>query len=170
MRNIILRGHYDLPKVDATGNGIKDNASVIEWSLYDFNDGRVRFTMSATIWNRLGTDCIQAGQCLDEIRRLYRFNPLVKEMVEVWKLWHLNDMNAGTPRQEAYLKGYRQAFLDTHNHEMDSWSYDTRLDILEKAGLSPDPHHENYVYGTAWLHTVLPQDVIDKVKSWMERT
>ena len=170
MRNIILKGHYDLPKVDGTGNGIKDNASVIEWKLYDYNDGKVRFAMSAMVMNRLGTDCIRAGQCLEEIKRLYPFNPLVEEMVQVWRVWHLNDMNAGTPRQEAYLKGYRQAFLDTHDYEMDSWSYDIRLEVLEKAGLSPDPYHENYRYGSAWLVNELPQDVMDKIKSWRHRT
>ena len=167
-REYLLKGHYDLPrKVDATGNGIKDNAITIEWSLYYNRHDKLCFTMSGGIWNRLKTDYITCGQCYDEIRRLYRFNPLVKEMLEMWEDYHMN-MNAGTPRQEAYLAGYKRAYFDIKGHTR-QLTYDDRVELLNIAKLNPDKRYNNYRYVSAWLHRDLPDDVIEKIESWSDR-
>ena len=169
-RKYLLKGQYDLPrKVDATGNGIKDNAITIEWGLHYNRHDKLCFTMTGGIWNRLKTDYISCShQCYDEIRRLYRFNPLVKEMLEIWEEYHLNDMNAGTPTQEAYLAGYKRATFDM-KAETKYLSYDDRVELLNIAKLNPDKRYNNYRYGSAWLHRDLPDDVIEKIESWSDR-
>jgi len=57
------------------------------------------------------------GQCLDEI------NPLTKNqkrLIEIWRNYHLNDMNAGTPKQTELL-----------NQMQDKYEYDLALQFLD---------------------------------------
>ena len=42
-----------------------------------------------------------AGQCLDSIAAAYPSDEMVRRIVAVWKRYHLNGMNAGTPEQMA---------------------------------------------------------------------
>lgn len=93
---------------------------------------------------------------------------MVAQFREVWDKWHLNDMKAGTPEQTAYLESLGK-------YE----SYDWACTELEKAGLLTAPHPvtgEPYRYGTAWLKTEVPGDVLewlrglpdtDEVPAWV---
>jgi len=76
------------------------------------------------------------------------------ELIKIWKRWHLNDMRAGSPTQEAAL---RQANF----HE----GYVKALDLLEKRNLNPDRGHlidgKPYQYGTRWLKEELPPHIIE---------
>lgn len=157
----------DFGKHDYTGNGIKDNLVEVEVRLEDRDAGQ-RLTICGTIWNRLKTDCISAGQNLDEIRRLVGFSPLMKRVQYVWERYHLNDMKAGSPRQEAYLAGYKQAYCDENGGLMDSFSYDKCFTLLEKAGLQPDHTHNNYLYGSGWLTLPIPDDILAEIATWKE--
>lgn len=167
-RNYIERGCYELPyKVDATGNGIKDNAIEIKWELYENSRGETCFSMSGTIWNRLKTDCISAGQNIDTIRKLTKFNPTVKEMYQVWKEYHLNDMQAGSPRQE----GFKLA-MKLMGQPVD---YDNLTDALAKCNLLVDWSYVNpntgelgYKYGSAWLTKEIPEQVIEMIQEWSD--
>lgn len=90
------------------------------------------------------------------------FEPWCEESVlilkSVWDEYHLNDMTAGSPRQEAFLKETPLSYPNNN--------YETRLGMLKRAGLSPDPNfnnphtHEPYVYGSAWLHTKIPPHIV----------
>ena len=154
-------------KHDYTGNGIKDNLVEVEVQLDEGEQPRL--SICGTVWNRLKTDCISAGQNLDDIRELIGFSPLMKRVHLIWQHYHLNDMKAGSPRQEAYLAGYKQSFRDNNNGcEMDSFGYTTRVDLLEKAGLHPDTQHNNYRYGSSWLYAPIPDDVIAEIATWKE--
>lgn len=158
----------DFGKHDYTGNGIKDNLVEVEVRLEDRDAGQ-RLSISGTIWNRLKTDCISAGQNLDEIRKLIGFSPLMNRVHLIWKRHHLNDMKAGSPRQEAFLAGYRQAYRDNNNGcEMDSFDYTTRIDLLERVGLHPDTQYNNYRYGSSWLYTPIPDDILAEIATWKE--
>ena len=168
----------DFGKHDFTDNGIKDNLVEVEVLLQHntgrcttitttatdrlaFGTARPRLSICGTIWNRLKTDCISAGQNLDTIRELVglRWQPLMKRVHYIWQRYHLNDMKAGTPCQEAYLAGYKDA-------SGESYDYLTRKEILEKAGL--EPAINGYCYGTSWLYSPIPDDVIAEIKSWSD--
>lgn len=74
-----------------------------------------------------------------------------------WKQWHLNDMTAGSPRQEAFL------------NENGRSDYFQIRESLEKAGLSPDTEYlhdgKPYVYGSDWLTREVPAHVLDFLKN-----
>lgn len=78
----------------------------------------------------------------------------VERLNEVWRRWHLNDMNAGSPAQEEWVR--------EHKHEFPGWPmsfYDWACEQLAAAGLHPDP--DGYRYGSAWLSEDVPDDILD---------
>lgn len=96
------------------------------------------------------------GQCLDEIAKDYPKNKEVQLITKLWKKYHLNDMNAGSPKQTEYLKS-----LGEYK------SYEWACEELKKVGLlydkefSPD---EPYQYGSAWLYREIPKDDLELIK------
>lgn len=90
-------------------------------------------------------DCGEsAGQCLDSIKPLNKYQT---ELKAIWEKWHLNDMNAGTLKQEECLKGFKG-------------DYDQQKEHLKKHNLLIDEHPETkkpYKYGTSWLKRELPE-------------
>jgi len=75
----------------------------------------------------------------------------------IWNDHHLNDMNAGSPDQTAFLKGVAKR------------DYKSDCAALEAAGLQPDPNYlvdgKPYSYGSKWLKTEVPQDALDFLQS-----
>jgi hypothetical protein len=147
-----------LGKVDYNGSGRRNCEAAITWEL---RDGR--FSMCAEIWNPRHTDCYTCGQCVDTVAAYFPHKAQVQRMLALWREWHLNDMVAGSPAQEAWLKANP---LDRHysNH------YDYQCARLAEVGLNPDPDYlhngEPYKYGHAWLKRELPADVIAEIESW----
>lgn len=143
-------------KVDYEQKGFAANSVEIEYSLQDG-----RFSASGNIWQASRRDILSGGQILDEIAQLFPDNELVHRIVAVWKKWHLNDMHAGTPRQEAFLETLN---LPHYNH------YESAKAKLKEAGLDPDDSYllndKPYEYGSAWLRIELPPEVIAEIESW----
>lgn len=77
----------------------------------------------------------------------YEYNDLLK-IQSVWKRWHLNDMRAGTPRQEEFVRNWNLS---------NAYDYTTVCKALEEAGLLIDG---DYRYGTAWLKEEVPMDIL----------
>jgi hypothetical protein len=73
---------------------------------------------------------------------------MVDKLLEVWDRWHLNDMRAGTPKQETFLREWRKT---------NKGDYSQVCSALEAAGLLID---DGYKYGSAWLKEEVPQDII----------
>ena len=115
------------------------------------------FTMS-------GEYCGSMGQCLDSV------HPKNKEqtsIIEIWRRYHLNDMHAGTPKQEECLISSGINFHDYVNKGRKS-VYDYECEVLERYGLLYDGE---YKYGSGWIHQELPEDfectlndLIDKIE------
>ena len=84
---------------------------------------------------------------------------LLARFLAVWGEWHLNALTPGSPRQMAFLKANPVEVEPGGSH------YTKALDALTLAGLSPDADliHDGkpYVYGSAWLKTEVPAEVID---------
>ena len=70
----------------------------------------------------------------------------------VWERWHLNDMRAGTPAQEAWLRENPINAVYPENH------YEKACEALAAVGLNPD---NRYKYGSKWLFEEVSQDVLD---------
>lgn len=81
---------------------------------------------------------------------------------ETWQRWHLNDMRAGTPAQEASLREMRAVPSAT-----DSPFYDRARAWLAGRGLLID---NGYQYGTKWLHEDVPTDVLDYLRHLPDRS
>lgn len=151
-----MKKKIQLGKVDYEGKGYESNSVDIEYSL---KDGK--FSASGNIWMSSKRDILSGGQNLEEIASLFPNHELCQRIVSVWKKWHLNDMHAGSPKQEDFLEKLN---LPNYNH------YETAKEKLKEAGLDPDEsflhNGKPYEYGTAWLHVELPSQVIEEIESW----
>ena len=70
-------------------------------------------------------------------------------LLRIWERWHLNDLKAGSPVQEAFVMGWKAAGND--------YDYKIISGELELAGMSPDA--DGYRYGTAWKREEVPEHV-----------
>lgn len=150
-----MRKKVVLGKVAYEGSE-KTNEVDIEYSLING-----RFSASGNIWQSNKKDIISGGQNLEEILLLFPGNELVERIVNVWRKWHLNDMQAGSPKQTAFLEALN---LPNHNH------YELAKEKLQEAGLDPDNSFavdgKPYSYGSAWLAIEIPVDVVSEIESW----
>jgi hypothetical protein len=157
---LIVEKTIQLGKVDYWGRGRKVNAVEITARLS--NAGRLSIT--GGIWNGRSTDYVNCGQNLETILELFPNDPKVQRIVEIWRKWHLNDMQAGTPRQMEYVRDFG------------SRQYTETCEILEYAGLLYDhdydpqgnpvdePHPEGYKFGSRWLKSDLPDSIRAEVE------
>ena len=154
-----MQGSYNLGKVDYNKSGRRNCRAELTWAL---NNGK--FTMQAAIWNPRETDIYCGGQCVDEVCAYFPNDKRAQRMLEIWREWHLNDMKAGSPAQEAFLKAnpVKSGYPQSH--------YDAALASLKAAGLQPDESYlrngEPYSYGSAWRHVNLPADIVAEIQSW----
>ena len=129
----------------------KINPVELTIALEDRKAGPV-FTASATVWNQSKTDCLLAGQCLDRLVPHFIGDETFMKVYRFWKAYHLNDMKAGTPKQEAAVEEY----LKDHVYD-----YGEVCDYLESIGLLED---NGYRYGTAWLYAPIPESDLEEIK------
>ena len=111
-----------------------------------------QYNRSCRDWDYQG-----GGQCLDSILHDHSRNKELQEIVRLWKLYHLNDLNAGTPRQTEYLESLGK-YID----------YDWACDELTKAGLYADAEfspNNPYKYGSAWLYREIPANDLTAIKN-----
>jgi hypothetical protein len=80
--------------------------------------------------------------------------------LDLWDEWHLNDMTAGSPDQEAYLKAHPVTYKYPQSH------YEEACKALAAVGLHPD--NLGYHYGSAWLHRDVPENVLEALKALPE--
>lgn len=74
----------------------------------------------------------------------------------IWERWHLNDMRAGDPVQEAAVREWR---VDHPRYE-----YDEVCMYLAEQGLLI---HDGYRYGTKWLKEEVPAEVLNFIFNTM---
>lgn len=173
---------YKFGKIDATGNGRKDNAVEILVVLRerDFctkqigetDDKYEEFSVCGYAYNNLHTDFVQAGQCLDSLyekSKELRENPAFKQIYELWKKYHCNGLNAGTVKQEQALD---EAVKEGKLSSKDAHNYNACCDYLESIGLLEDKDclvEKNgeavpYKYGTGWLARKIPEEDLIKCR------
>lgn len=91
----------------------------------------------------------------------------VKKLREIWERWHLNDMRAGSPAQEEFLRNNPLSEEQLKEHAQRTgyrYGYDyyrASQEHLANAGLDPDPNFRGgYRYGSAHVHEDVPPDVL----------
>lgn len=133
------------------------NAVDVMLDLRENEQGKPVFSASACAWNGRHTDWSIGGQCLDTIAehcKTLRHNPLYSEILGLWRRNHLNDMHAGTEKQE---------------QEVDTWLVETGkmydyaevCEHLKSVGLYDD---NGYEYGTGWLYREISDDDLKRIK------
>ena len=140
-------------KIDYNQRGRRNCEFTVDMSLTEENGVPV-FSASADVWNPSHTDIYTGGQCLDDVPC---DDPLFLEIKDLWKRNHLNDMHAGSIKQEMALKTaeeknpgifrdkYSGIYLDKdmnphlivdENSAGDNRSrYDKQCDYLKEVGL-----------------------------------
>ena len=124
-----------------------ENRKTLDIDLTQIEEYRT-LSISGEIWSKKNTDLLACGQIYDEIGKLFPGNKKVQRIVEIWKRWHLNDINAGTRAQRDFLK------------DRDLVGYSNCRFSLELAGLLFD---HGYKYGSGWLVEVLPVEIENEI-------
>ena len=101
--------------------------------------------------NRLHTH----GQGFDIINPHMQNSTLWKVLYKLWKKHHLNNMNAGTRKQDNFLR----------LEGLENAKYDEKIDALKANGLLID---NGYKYGTGWLYREIPSDDLALIKAFIE--
>lgn len=113
------------------------------------------------------------GQIVDQIKPA---NQPQKDLIEIWQMWHLNDMHAGTPEQENALNSEEfEIFCKRFEAEGRAQKEEVNLDFshytmarqyLNSKGLYiVDYNGERYAYGSAWLTRELPGNIIERLEN-----
>jgi hypothetical protein len=169
----MLKGTYRTP----------DGKAQIEWELRDHENGP-EFSAS-------GNYAGGGGQNLEEIATAYPDDVMVQRIVKVWRRYHLNAMNAGLPVQSQAIEDWQAAgnqydygeackhlesigLLDVpipegakatggfHNQEALFWEDGKSYYRCGEYA----PSHALYRYGTRWVHSPIPAEVIAEIESW----
>jgi hypothetical protein len=97
---------------------------------------------------------ITGGQIFDDIKGNYvatdKDKLILNKILYAWNHYHLNDLHAGTEKQEEALKNFEG-----------SRNYDSDCQYLKTVGLYDD---NGYRYGTGWLFRAIPEDVLKEIK------
>jgi len=137
-------------KIDYNEIGKKNCRASVDIKLNSNKKG-IQFTAIGNIWNHIETNCYIYGQCLDEIQKFFPKNKRFNRLVEIWKEYHLNDLQAGTDKQMDALKGFNT-------------DYDKQCEYLDSINLLYD---DGYKYGTSWKYKQIPNDVINEIKDFI---
>ncbi|MCV0393682.1 MAG: hypothetical protein K5790_10410 [Nitrosopumilus sp.] len=127
--------------------------------------------ISGGIWNSNHSDITTGGQIQDTLREQFEKGNIkvngisdeeFRKLLDVWDRWHLNDLNAGTKKQESIIDEHINDSKYAHLDEF----YDRKVQILK----DNDAYVDNgYQWGSAWLYEPLPDDIIDFVKHIQKR-
>ena len=152
-------------KIDAEDRGRAINAVDVDMELKTKDNGVQVFSASASVWNGSHSDIIMGGQCIDtllnDLRNQLKAKGILEEMEEIgrlWKAYHLNDMHAGTPEQEAALK---EAGLTEFASD-----YEKCCEYLKSVGMYEVELEDGtmYKFGHGWLTQPIPEDELEKIE------
>jgi len=112
----------------------------------------IELAICGEIWNSKKTDCYSCGQNLDDISEYIKTKEC-KRIREIWKEYHLNDMNAGTKKQTDAVNEW----ISRGN----KYEYSAVCEYLKSINLYEDGF---YSYGTKWLFRTIPANIIEEIK------
>lgn len=140
MEKIIYSKTINVGKFPIRGRKIATAEVNVE--LRQEDDGFIVLSICACVYNTAyPSNWYMSGQCIDEIAKYIRHCKM-RQINEIWKRWHLNDLHAGCEHQREFEKEPYE------NHA---------LEVCPICG---------HKYGADWQREKLPQNVIETVKSW----
>lgn len=176
---IIVKKTIQLGKIAYWGNR-KINAVDVEIEIRErggeptYRDGLfcgytptyTELSICGNIWNGQHTDIVCGGQCIDEIAK-HIHTPKMQAIQSMWKKWHLNGMNAGTPEQERYVQMYKAENGGKYDYtECCEYLRDHKMYEVNFTGKTVGRMYNNepYLYGHGWVVNDLPEYVIEWAK------
>ncbi len=159
-----MKKEISFGKINYSGKN-KINEVTVELSLKEKEDGKVVFSACADVWNSRHTDIVSGGQILDELLPYLASNDLFMIIFIWWKKYHLNDMHAGTTRQEEKLKAQEKLFPGCFDSDISKSSYEKQCEFLKESGMYED---NGYEYGSSWLYEEIPEDILKEMRKIME--
>lgn len=139
------------------------------------------FSAIAYVWNGNHSDVYMGGQCFDDLKEIPEVGklPIFKEIYDLWKKYHLNDLHAGTKEQEDILKeavktgeleGYgANYYKETCDYlESKDMLYDKEY-LVEKKQADGTTKRVPYRYGTGWLKEEIPEGDLLRIKSLIQK-
>jgi hypothetical protein len=166
-----MKRTFNFGKIDYYGHGRKINPVSITIELRDTPKG-VEFSAMGDVWNSKKTDIVAGGQIIDDLGLYIGHKALYRQILSLWKKYHLNTMHAGTPEQEKCLEDFKSEraqiakYLNTYEND-----YDVSCKVLESHGLlEVNLNGEKYKYGSAWLYQPIPEEDYKKILSLLEDT
>jgi len=150
----VRKKKFQLGTVEAYGHKRAPVSVSVKLS-WDEEENKRVYSAMGYIGNESYGSC---GQILEEIAGYRKDSELFMKLYTFWQAWHLNDLHAGTPRQEAALDEYRKE-SGVHN------DYKKDCEYLSSIGLYEDEGHR---YGTNWLYRHIPDDVWADMKGLIE--
>lgn len=161
----------DFGKIDYNRSGRRNCRVTVKVNISEPR-GKPVLSIQGNVWNPRGTDIYCGGQCYDSLSVFFPGNARMARIIEVWRRWHLNDMQAGCVHQRA--EKWEDRRISVSDLPKSQANRDERGIIatwIHKSehpqGLLNEPCPTcGYKYGSEWLHEDLPQSIIDEVKSW----
>lgn len=122
------------------------------------------FTASGYVYNK--GQLVHGGQCINVIEGIAQADKikdpaacdLIYKVAQWWKLYHLNNMHAGTPEQE-------NALLSVGLKEFAN-KYEECCEYLKKIGLLVVRGHK---FGCKWLMQEIPADIQKDILETIEK-
>lgn len=152
-----MKKTFNFGKIDFYGTGRKINLVTITAELNEKENGKPVFTASGEVWNNIKSDIVCGGQCLDILSK-YVKNPLFKRINKLWNLYHLNDMNAGTPDQENAIEQWKV--------NGNKYDYTAACEYLKSINLYEVEHEgKPYKYGHKWIYASIPENDLQDIKN-----
>lgn len=139
----------------------------LDTNLEPVTEAHNRLAISAGFWERNSPRARwredQFGQCRDTVEAFATDLPEAQRapllrLCELWREWHMNDMQAGTEAQRA-------ALADMPRERTVDW-YSRACDFLATRGLLTD---RGYKFGSKWLVRRLPTAVATEVLAIAEQ-
>ena len=132
----------------------KNNLVEITIELKETKKG-MAFSAIGGIWNSSKTDYVSGGQNLKEIAKYFPNNNKLQRIVQIWREYHLNDMQAGTSKQMDALKNAE--FVAGND-----W-YGNACKFLESKGILTD---NGYEFGSGWIFQEIPKEILKEIESF----
>jgi hypothetical protein len=145
------------------GHGCKTLEVEVELSTQICRDWDTMEEKRMYVFSASGSGMGWHGQCLDHLKdKAFEYimpqekQALFERVFEIWKEYHLNDMQSGTIRQtEALLEKDKTLHYATN--------YKQGCDYLKSINLYKD---NGYKYGHGWLCKPIPTEIVEEILSW----
>lgn len=105
--------------------------------------------------------CEAGGQCENDIDKYLKWDDKWDRIYRLWQEYHLNDLHAGTPKQENLIKMGHLAGVDLS-------TYDKELEFLDEYYVKFDElDGKPYQYGSSWLYRPIPETDLWEILSFL---